>query len=432
MLVSIDSLRADRVGCYGAGRDTSFSIGRDTSPHLDALCRRGLRFTNAVAPTSWTLPSHVTLLTGQPIPVHRVVHPEARIDPARRLLAEHLHAQGYHTAGFVSAPFLHRSFGFARGFDRWHNFGAGGEPPSDEAHAASHRDETAPQVIAAALDWLAEQPPDGPPWFLFVHLWDVHYDFAPPPPYDTMFDPDYAGSIDGKDFQSNPAVHAGMAQGDLDHLRALYDGEVRWLDSQLARLLDTLRAREPTERIILALVADHGDEFFEHGQKGHYHNLYETSVHVPFLLVDPGRLAPGLFRGVVGLDDVAPTLLGMAGLPPLPEALGRDLTPWLEADDAPEAPRLLTLRQTRGLRGDGWKVLEDVATGYAAYYDLDADPGEHQAKPARRVAPERLQQLEDAQTAAEREAEHLPWTGGVEGGLSPDLEERLRELGYLD
>jgi len=429
VLVSIDSLRADRLGCYGAERDTS--------PAIDALCRRGLRFDQAVAPTSWTLPSHVSLLSGQPIAVHRVVHPEARIDPARRLLAEHLQAQGYRTGGFVSAPFLHRSYGFSRGFDRWRNFGGGGgEPPSDEAHAVSHRDETAPQVVGAALEWLAEQPVgEPPPWFLFVHLWDVHYDFAPPPPYDALFDPDYAGGLDATGFQDNPAIHPGMDARDLEYLRALYDGEIRWLDAQLEPLLDALRAREADERIVIALVADHGEEFFEHGQKGHYKNLHEASLRIPFILVDAGRLGPGVVEWVVGLDDVAPTLLGLAGLPPLPEALGRDLAPALVAGEPPDAeaaPRLLSLRQKRGLRGDDWKVIQDLATGYAAFYDLGADPGEQDPKPARSAAPERLEALEAAHEAAERHAESLPWSEGDAAALSPELEERLRELGYVE
>ncbi|HKJ24852.1 MAG TPA: sulfatase [Myxococcota bacterium] len=428
VLISIDSLRADRLGCYGAERDTS--------PAIDALCARGVRFEQAVAPTSWTLPSHVTLLTGQPIPVHRVVHPETRIDPERTLLAEHLRAQGYRTAGFVSAPFLHRSYGFSRGFDRWENFGAGGEPPSDEAHAMSHHDETAPQVVGAALGWLAERPVGDPqPWFLFVHLWDVHYDFIPPAPYDRMFDPDYAGDLSPLGFQGNPAINPDMPARDLEHLRALYDGEIRWLDSQLAPLLATLGVREGYERVVIGLVADHGEEFFEHGQKGHYKNLFDTTVHVPFILVDAGRLAPRTVPGLVGLEDVAPTLLGLAGLPPLAEALGRDLSAPLLAGASLEAestPQLLTLRQQRGLRGDGWKVIEDVASGYAVYYDLAADPDEQDPKPARSAAPDRLEELEAAEAAAERHADGLRWSDGEGAALSPDLEERLRELGYLD
>jgi len=427
VLISIDSLRADRLGCYGAERDTS--------PAIDALCRSGVRFLQAVAPTSWTLPSHVTLLTGLPIQSHRVVHQEVRIDPARRLLAEHLSGLGYRTAGFVSAPFLHAFYGFDRGFGTYLNFGAAAQgPPSDEIHAGSHHDETAPEVIDAALGWLAGQPLGGAtPWFLFVHLWDVHYDFLPPAPYDRIFDPDYEGDLDPRNFNDNKAIHAGMPARDLTYLRALYDGEIRWLDSQLSRLLGVLEAREARERIVIAVVSDHGDEFFEHGKKGHFKALYEESVRIPWILVDRGRLAPRELDAVAGLDDVAPTLLGLAGLPPLPEALGRNLAPALEAGEAiASEPKLLSLRQVRALRGDGWKLVHDPLTGYASHYDLRADPGEQRPQPARTHAPERLAELERAEQAAERHAAGLVWSGAEATGLSPELEARLRELGYLE
>jgi len=117
------------------------------------------------------------------------------------------------------------------------------------------------------------------------------------------------------------------------------------------------------------------------------------------------------------------------------EALGRDLSAPLLAGASLEAestPQLLTLRQQRGLRGDGWKVIEDVASGYAVYYDLAADPDEQDPKPARSAAPDRLEELEAAEAAAERHADGLRWSDGEGAALSPDLEERLRELGYLD
>lgn len=424
VVISIDSLRADRLGCYGAERDTS--------PAIDRLCERGVRFSNAVAPTSWTLPSHVSLLTGLSVPSHRVAAPEDRIDPERRLLAQHLGELGYRTAGFVSAPFLHRSYGFDRGFDRYENFqgGVATFPPDPDAHKSSHSDETAPQVVGAARGWLAEQPPGATPWFLFVHLWDVHYDYVPPAPYDRMFDPDYAGDLDVTNFEHNPAIRDGMDPRDLEHLEARYDGEIRWLDSQLGPLLEELAARD--EPIVLALVADHGEEFFEHGQKGHFRNLYEESVHVPFILVAPG-LAGGTVRdAVVGLDDVAPTLLGLLGLPALGEATGRDLSAYLRGGPAPPGAKLLTLHQQSALRGSDWKVILNHQTGFATYYDLEADPDEQQPLAVRTAAPERLRMLEAAEAAAAAHAERLAWSEATDAELDPALRERLRELGYVE
>ncbi|MGH0033396.1 MAG: sulfatase-like hydrolase/transferase [Myxococcota bacterium] len=428
VLISIDSLRADRLGCYGAERETS--------PAIDALAAAGARFEHAVAPTSWTLPSHVTLLTGLPIPSHRVDHPDARIDPARHLLAEHLAGQGYGTAAFVSAPFLQRMYGFDRGFEHYENFQnlrTAAFPPTREVHDQSHLDETGRQVVDAALAWLGARPAEGAPWFLFVHLWDVHYDFAPPAPYDTLFDPDYDGDLDPTRFEHNPAIRRDMPARDLAYLRSLYDGEIRWLDSQLERLFDALRARGASERIIVSLVADHGDEFFEHDQKGHYRDLYEESVRVPWIVHDPARIAPGtVVGGVAGLDDVAPTLLGLAGLPALPEASGRDLSAHLMDGSFVEQSKLLTVHQLAALRGPGWKVRFDRRSGLAVYYDLERDPAEQDPIPARKRAPERLAELKRRLDAETEYGESLDWDGDGSLELDAATRARLEELGYLD
>lgn len=430
VLVSVDSLRADRLGVYGAERGTS--------PAIDALAAEGALFEQAVAPSSWTLPSHVTLLTGLSLPAHRVRKARDRIDPARRLLAEHLRRQGYRTAAFVSAPLLHRAYGFAEGFDVYRNVqgrSLDALPPTDEAHMASHRVESAPQVIDAALEWLAARPVEGGrPWFLFVHLWDVHYDYWPPEPYRSMFDPGYEGDLDPTGFIQNPAIEPGMPERDLEYLRALYDGEVRFADAQLARLFEAVRDREPRERIALALVSDHGDEFFEHGNKGHMKSLYEESVRVPFIVRDPGEVPAGArLGGVAGLADVAPTLLDLAGLPPLPEATGRSLAPALRGEaEALARPVLLTLNALAALRGPGWKVLVKRGSRYAVHHDLRSDPAEQEPRPARRVAPERLGALAERLEEAKRHAETLAWEGGGPVELDAATRRELEALGYVE
>jgi len=423
VLVSIDTLRADALGCYGAERDTSLAI--------DALAAEGTRFEVAVAPTSWTLPSHVTLLTGLSILGHRVDHPTRRIDDARQLLADHLRQQGYRTAAFVSAPFLHRAYGFDRGFEVYENFQGLhllDLPPVREAHDRSNQDETAPEVVDAAVAWLAEQPLDGPPWFLFVHLWDVHNDYLPPAPYDRLFDPDYAGDLDPRQLKSNDTISKDMPARDLVHLRALYDGEVRWADANLARLFDALREREPDERVVLALVSDHGEEFFEHGEKGHQNNLHETSVRVPWIVRAPGVPAGATLGGVAGLEDVAPTLLGLAGLPPLPEATGRNLAEHVRKGTPVPGAVLMTLNQVNALRGPDWKVVKDGSSRLAFYYDLARDPEE---KHPQMAEPDKLQLIHDRLRAARDHARALAWAGDTAVSLDAETEERLRALGYV-
>jgi len=431
LLVSIDTLRADRLGSYG--------YTRDTSPAMDRLAAEGVRFENAIATTSWTLPSHVSLMTGMPVPVHEVWAPHHRIDPARQLLAERFRESGYATAAFVSAPFLHRAYGFARGFDTYENFQGRRDaqiPPKADAHDASHSDQTAPTVVDAALTWLEGRAEGAEPFFLFVHLWDAHYDFIPPARYVEMFAPDYAGDLDPRDFEDNPAIHPGMDAADLAHLQALYDAEIRRIDDQVARLLEALRAREAGDAVLVSLVADHGEEFFEHGRKGHMKALYEESIRVPWLLRFPGVLEPGtVVEGVVALDDVGPTLLGLAGLPGLDEATGADLSGALRAGgEGIGLEKLAALPDGRvALRGPGWKVVKDRRSGYAVYYDLVADPGEQSPAPARQVAPEAYARLEALFGEAEATADALPREAdGDAVELDDRTKERLRALGYLD
>jgi arylsulfatase A-like enzyme len=427
VLISIDSLRADRLGCYGAERDTS--------PAMDRLAADGVRFETALAPTSWTLPSHVTLLTGLSIPAHRVTAPVQRIDTARTLLAQHLTRLGYETAGFVSAPFLARAYGFDRGFSVYTNFAnsrAAAHPPPLQWIRESHADETAPQVIGAALEWLGERDSSATPFFLFVHLWDVHYDYIPPEPYDAIFDPDYQGELDVRDYSFNRTINEDLPERDLQHLRALYDGEIRWLDSQLEPLLDALRERPDSGRTLISLVSDHGDEFFEHRRKGHRNTLFEESVRVPWILAYPGGLPPGTtIGGVVSLEDVAPTLLGLLGAPPLPEATGRNLSAQIRLGRSPRVPVLLSLEKTVALRGTTWKVIAP-GRGAPIYYDLARDPGERNPRSARRFAPGALRELERRMAVELSRAKSLPWDGSEPAELDPELQEKLRQLGYVE
>jgi arylsulfatase A-like enzyme len=427
VLVSIDSLRADRLGCYGAERDTS--------PAIDALARSGARFETTLAPSPWTLASHATLFTGLPVSAHRVDATDKRLDAARQPLAAHLRRLGYRTAAFVSSPFLDRAYGLDSGFDVYQNFQASGEgefPPNEGSHDRSHRDRSAAEVIDAALDWLEGQEAGGESgWFLFVHLWDVHYDYDPPPPFDTMFDANYTGELDARRLKHNPQIHAGMAARDLEHLRALYDGEIRWVDSQLGRLLDVLEAREEREPILVSVVSDHGEEFFEHGNKAHFKTLFEESLRVPWVLRFRPKIRAGtIVPGVSGLEDVAQTLLGLSGLPLLGEATGRNLESALTSGAEVTRPQLLEFGVQRALRGPSWKITSRGPDSF--YYDLDRDPAEQNPQPAEQVAPERLARLKIRRSKAAAIAASWPWQGGARIQLDEAARSRLRELGYVE
>jgi arylsulfatase A-like enzyme len=180
LLISIDSLRADHLGCYG--------YGRPTSPRLDALAREGTFFHTAVSTTSWTLPAHMSLLTGLLPEAHAVQKMSQRLDPKRACLAEILREAGFRTGAVVSSPLLDKTFGFDRGFESYENFASlspvmgSGEGVAGGPGDPSHADTSGARVVDAATAWLRAHGKE--PFFLFVHLWDVHYDYDPPPPYE--------------------------------------------------------------------------------------------------------------------------------------------------------------------------------------------------------------------------------------------------------
>jgi arylsulfatase A-like enzyme len=228
---------------------------------------------------------------------------------------------------------------------------------------------------------------------------------------------------------SDPAIARDMPAEDLEQLKLLYDREVRALDAQVARLLEAVRAREPGERILVALVSDHGDEFFEHGNKGHNRTLFEESVRVPWIVRLPeAQLAGRRITAAVSLEDVAPTLLALAGVPPLEQATGRDLSAAMRGEASPTRPALLTFGTHAALRGEDWKLLVNARTGDTLYFDLTEDPGEQRPLKAPRDKVELLRRrLEDEKAYSDA----LPWWGDAAVELDPETRARLRELGYV-
>jgi len=215
IVVSVDSLRPDHLGCYG--------YGRSTSPTIDALAAGGVRFQSAVSTTSWTLPAHAAMFTGLYDSTHGLFDNGLRLAPEHATLAEELKKLGYSTAGFFAGPYLHPTFGFGDGFDVYTSCMTTTDASASDAEVRrdshsregkSHTDITGRRTVEAVTRWADSEPKDRP-YFLFVHMWDVHYDFIPPAPYDRMFDPDYAGTFDGADFMANPAVNAQMAPSNV-------------------------------------------------------------------------------------------------------------------------------------------------------------------------------------------------------------------------
>lgn len=390
LLVSIDTLRADHLGCYGASAVET--------PAIDRLAAGGVRFENAFSPVPLTLPAHWTVLSGLQPWRHGVVdNGMASPMPPVMTLAERFSAAGYDTAAFVAAFVLHRSFGLNRGFATYDDGPAADAALEQAFHATAPADER----VGRALAWLRRDRQQ--PFFLWLHLFDPHAPYEPPPAF--------------------RALYPGRP----------YDGEIAFVDTQIARLLAGLERAGLTDKTLVVLLADHGESLGEHGEQTHGVLLYDATLHVPLLLRLPGVLPAGeLRREAVTLADVAPTVLALAGLDPIAEVDGVDLF----APRSSNAERQLAAISESPRRRLGWAGLAAVRQGPWKYilaprpelYRIADDPRELTNRLA--AEPTRTGELD---SAARRVAGLLRDRLATAVADEPGAEERARlaALGYV-
>lgn len=403
VLISLDTLRADRLSCYGNAHETS--------PAIDALAAGGVLFERAVSTSSWTLPSHISMLTGLPVSAHGICHANPNsIAIAQRgeFLSESLGRAGYATGGFFTVLFLESQFGFGSGFDTWEHASdntararelrklwkaasARGDQQEMERISAESSTLTfgAPEAegcVDSALEWLdqQQQAESDRPFFLFVHLFDIHDPYQPPAPYDTRFDPDYDGDIrKGTIRGPNATLKRSMEPRELEHIMALYDGEIAWVDSQVARVLDHLDQLDVADNTLVVLTADHGEEFLEHGRRGHHATLYRESVNVPLIMRFPAVLPAGVrLNSVVSIIDIVPTVQSIVGVSAAHELPGMDLTRLLGGSQSGEPRVVVSELMLNGhsppewlislYRGDEHFIVEQAGTPnrQARHFDL--------------------------------------------------------------
>lgn len=292
VLISLDTVRADRLAVYG---------GRAETPTLDALAARGARFERAISHFPETALSHWTMLSGILPELHGNVPANRGSRCTVPTLAEIARKSGLPTAAFIGGVTLTDSAsGLSRGFDVY-----------DDQFPLDTRDMRRPgrEVTRRAVNWMQQQ--DGP-YFTFVHYFDAHFPYTPPPPWDTRYDPDYTGSITGSDADLRPYRDGGREPNarDVEHILALYDGELSELDALIAPVIDAAG-----EDAIVMVTADHG-ESFEHGYYfNHRAGLWDSITRVPWLIAGPGVPAGAVVAEQVGLTDVTPTALALMGLP---------------------------------------------------------------------------------------------------------------------
>jgi arylsulfatase A-like enzyme len=431
LLLTIDSLRADHLGCYG--------YGPPTSPRIDAFAAQAALFRHAYATTPWTLPSHVSILTGLNADVHGVDTDKAILSDKAVTLAEALHQHGYWTGAVVCAPLLRRRYGLDQGFDVY-DIGLMG---------ANYRRARLVKVAAGVTDKALHYIDDheAQPFFLWLHYWDPHYDYNPAQQYVDLFDPDYHGRIDGLDIQNRTDIAPGMDERDLRHLIALYDGEIRYTDDAVGALLDGLHKRGLMQNTMIVLVADHGEEFLDHGGTGHTWTCYEELMRVPLVIRVPWiKPAAQAFDQQVSQIDILPTVLAALSIDYDKSSVqGRSLME-LIAHGAPLGGRALLMEtragrlQPRGKIGRWTAVLTSRGIKYHRYlrdeavemmFDLAGDPREQSDLSGRRPdeASELSRQLQLLRGRDERLRERLRI--GREEKLNTEQVEMLRGLGYI-
>ena len=295
VLLSIDTLRADHLGSYG--------YARETSPFLDRLAAEGTRFAEAWAPAPWTLPSHATLLSGQLPHHHGAIEDHLRVPDDVAFVSSAFQRAGYRTAAVVSTLFVSSRYGFDRGFDHFQDFGI--REKQDNHLSLVDAD----HVFTHALHFAQGQDP-GRPLFLFLHVYDVHYGYDPPPPFNERFDRPAAWG-DEKYRSYHTYLRRMIDAEQLEHQIAQYDEEIRFVDHHFEQLIVTLRAAG--RRVLVAVTADHGEEFGERGSWGHGHTLFPEQLHVPWILHGPG-VRRTVVDERVGLEDVSATLADLAGV----------------------------------------------------------------------------------------------------------------------
>ncbi len=436
----MDTFRYDHLGCYG--------YGRDTSPNLDAFATGGIRFGQAIAQASWTLANAASYFTGQYVPTHRVFTAHHKLHPSALTLAEALSVHGYRCGAFTGGFHISSIYGVDQGFEIY----------TDRPDYGRLSD-----VLPKARSWLEGIGDD--PFFLFVQAYDTHAPFELEPEWATRFEPQgYRGILDefpidhtlGDNLQDgiltaeDGATHV-LAQRDIDHIIALYDGSVARADQRIGAFLGFLDDSGRRDDSVIIIMGDHGEALLEHGHllKSRHGDSYEEGIHVPLLMQLPEKLRAPISGGSpstvvdtqVQLIDLMPTLLEWLQIRIPAECQGASLVPLLEGRAAPGFNDYVFSSGGTGgprrelcIRSSEWKLLrfrniDDPWGRRDELFHLGDDPGERRNLFQERqdvAAPlgEKLDAWErEVQAAALAEELVDPAVGKI-------MRERMRERGY--
>ncbi len=359
LLVILDTVRADHLSSYG--------YDRRTTPHLDRLAGEGERYTQAYAQSSWTLPTIATILTGQPPHAHGAGFADGVIFPLREgvpTLAGLLGAAGFETGGIWNVVWCQPQSGLAQGFGFY-------DYVMTDATNRNHR--SASDTTDLALRWLGEQDPDAS-LFLAVHYFDPHLTYDPPAPFDSEFEPDQRDHVPEGFGSAGEMVR--IRTGDLEltprqreSLIARYDGELRYMDEQFGRLRAGMEQAGLWDDTLVVVIADHGEEFWDHGSFEHGHSHFAEVVRVPLIVRRPGGPAGVVRDERVRQLDVAPTILEYAGIPVPPglpgHPLGRGGARYSVAEGTLYGGDLVSVRSDDGV------LIVERSQGRAVFFTAD-------------------------------------------------------------
>ncbi len=388
VLVTIDTLRADHLGCYG--------YSNISTPAIDALAATGTLFEHAVAQTPLTPPSHASIFTGQNPNVHHVRNTGGfTLAPSAVTLPKLLRQQGWDTAAFVGASVLKKIFGFNQGFAVYDD-----QMPKPEKSGLVREDpeRRAGAVVDRAVAWLNGQ--SGTPYLLWVHFFDPHLPYEPPEPFKTRY-----------------SSH-------------LYDGEIAYVDRELGRLLDAVDKKDASRRTLIAVMADHGESLSEHGEFTHGVFLYDSTLHIPLVLAGPGVPAGARIATQARTIDVMPTILELLGVKAPPSCQGSSLVPTFSGKSAATEysyaetlyPKMnMNWAELRGVRTNRWKY---VRAPTPELYDLTQDP--HELHNVYGSYPEQVRELDAQLRASSAGIEKVATTTMTSKSM-----EQLKSLGYL-
>ncbi|MFN7967246.1 MAG: sulfatase-like hydrolase/transferase [Acidobacteriota bacterium] len=393
LVVTIDTLRSDYVSCYN-------SEALPKTPHLDGLAARGARLDRVWAPIPLTTPAHASIFSGLYPPGHGVRNnARFRLPDDVQTLAEMLHANGSSTGAVVSSFVTSRQFGLAQGFDQFF------DDLGNDASGGSRSQRPGNESVDLAIDWLRQH--SDKPFFLWVHLYDPHTPYRPPPEY------------------------MQMARGNA------YAGEVAFADAQLGRLLEALDRTGAASRTVVTALADHGEGLGTHGEKEHGFLLYEEVLHVPFVIAAPGRIAPGtVIAGPASTVDLVPTVLPLLGVQTPAGLQGVDLL----APNVDLAKHTIYAETLYPFEEFGWSALyalrdQDrklIEAPTRELYDLSSDRREGKNLAAiDKTTTLAMAAALQAKASGLVNAERLATAAGFDGGNDPETIARLESLGYV-